>query len=153
MKIKFFLILLFIAFLTSCANQEFDSLNFSDSAKEELKQLVVETIEYLEQKQKELGTLLDLDNLKDFSSKKELTSAMRRLAPIGLATSIGWSGNFRALRHVIEMRTDPPAEEEIRLVFGKVFEKVNARYPNVFQDYEMEMVNGLPWYKTKNRKV
>ena len=42
MEIKFFLILLFISFLTSCAYQEFDSLDFSESAKEELRQLLQE---------------------------------------------------------------------------------------------------------------
>ena len=40
MKIKFFLILFFIAFLTSCAYQDFDSLDFSESAEEELRQLL-----------------------------------------------------------------------------------------------------------------
>jgi len=125
----------------------------SHSKSERIKQLVVETIEYLERRQTELSELLDLDNLKKFDEKKELTSAMRRLAPIGLATTIGWSVNARTLRHVIEMRTAPGTEEEIRLVFGKIAEKVKARYPNLFQDYEVEMVGGLPWYKTKNKKV
>ena len=78
---------------------------------------------------------------------------MRRIAPDGLATAIGWSSNFRTLRHVIEMRTNPAAEEEIRLVFAKVAEILVARYPNAFGDYEIEMADGLPWYKTQNRKV
>src|SRR3989344_7255405 len=39
MKIKFLLILFFIAFLTSCAYQD-ESLDFSDTAKEELRQLL-----------------------------------------------------------------------------------------------------------------
>ncbi len=120
---------------------------------EELKKIVVDTVEYLEKKQQELADLLDLNDLQKFSEKKELTSAMRRLAPDGLATTIGWSVNARTLRHVIEMRTNPGAEEEIRLVFGKIAERVKMFYPNLFQDYEVEMANGLPWYKTKNRKV
>jgi len=120
---------------------------------DEVMKKFVEIVEYLEEKQKELGELFKLDSLKQFSQKKELTSAMRRLAPIGLATTIGWSANIRTLRHVIEMRTAPGAEEEIRLVFGMIAEKVKQRYPNVFQDYEVEMVDGLLWYKTKNRKV
>lgn len=119
---------------------------------EEIMKKIVEVVEYLEKTQLELAELLKLDDMK-FEEKKVFTSAMRRVAPIGLATTIGWSVNLRTLRHVIEMRTAPTAEEEIRLVFGKVFEKVKNRYPNLFQDYEMEMVNGLPWYKTKNRKV
>lgn len=88
-----------------------------------------------------------------FHRKKVVTSAMRRIAPDGLATTIGWSANPRTIRHVLEMRTDPGAEEEIRLVFGKVGEIVTARYPNLFGDYVVEMVDGLPHYTTPNRKV
>ncbi len=75
------------------------------------------------------------------------------MAPIGVATTIGWSCNFRTLRHVIEHRTDPHAEEEIRLLFARVFELVRERYPNLFADYEVEEVDGLPWVKTAHRKV
>lgn len=88
-----------------------------------------------------------------FGEKKHKTSFMRRFAPDGVATTIGWSANPRTLRHVIEMRTNPGAEEEIRLVFSKVAEIVRARYPNLFGDYEIEMADGLPWYKTSNRKI
>lgn len=88
-----------------------------------------------------------------FEEKKHKTSFMRRFAPIGVATSIGWTANIRALRHVIEMRTDPAAEEEIRLVFGKVAELCRERFPNLFSDYEVEEVKGLPWYRPIHRKV
>lgn len=88
-----------------------------------------------------------------FHRKKIVTSAMRRVAPDGIATTIGWSVNPRALRHIIEMRTDPGAEEEIRFVFGKVAEMAVSRYPNLFGDYAPEMVDGHPWYKTPNAKV
>ena len=88
-----------------------------------------------------------------FDRKKKITSAMRRIAPIGLATNIGWSTNFRNLRHVIEMRTSPWAEEEIRLVFGQVAEIALKRWGNLFSDYNMEIIDGLPYYTTKNNKV
>ncbi|HIA46386.1 MAG TPA: hypothetical protein EYN96_00100, partial [Candidatus Hydrogenedentes bacterium] len=77
----------------------------------------------------------------------------RRVAPIGVATTIGWSCNFRTLRHVIEMRTEPSAEEEIRLVFSQVYDLLKDKYPNLLGDYEEEMVDGLPWVKTVHRKV
>lgn len=113
-----------------------------------------EVVQYLENVQKELADYFDLDNpTKPFHEKKEITSAMRRLAPEGLGTTIVWSCNFRTLRHVIEMRTDPGAEEEIRLVFGKVAEIVKSKYPAAFGDYEIEIVKGLPHYKTVNRKI
>jgi thymidylate synthase (FAD) len=115
--------------------------------------LFVKTVEQLETVQKQLADLFEIAGEKSFDRKKKLTSAFRRLAPIGLATTIGWSTNLRTLRHVVEMRTDPHAEEEIRLVFGQVFEIVRARFPNLFADYEVERVDGLPWVKTEFRKV
>ena len=111
------------------------------------------TVEQLEALQKELADLYAIDDEGRFDVKKKLTSAFRRLAPIGVATTIGWSCNIRTLRHVIELRTDPHAEEEIRLLFGKVYEIVRERYPNFFSDYEVEEVDGLPWIRTDHGKV
>lgn len=111
------------------------------------------TVEQLEELQQELAELFQIDEEKGFDRKKKLTSAFRRLAPEGVATTIGWSCNFRTLRHVIEMRTAPDAEEEIRLVFGQVFQTVRDRYPNLLGDYEVVEVDGLPWVKTAHKKV
>jgi thymidylate synthase (FAD) len=116
-------------------------------------EVFVKTIEQLEELQRQLAEIYQIADEKQFDVKKKLTSAFRRVAPIGLATTIGWSCNFRTLRHVIEMRTDPHAEEEIRLLFGEVFYLVQKRYPNLFSDYEVEMVDDLPWVKTRSRKV
>jgi thymidylate synthase (FAD) len=116
-------------------------------------EIFTRTFEELEKLQAELAAVFNIDEAKDFSEKKKLTSAFRRMAPIGLATTIGWSCNFRALRHIIEQRTDPHAEEEIRFLFAEVFELVRERHPNLFSDYEVETVDGLPWVKTGSRKV
>lgn len=97
--------------------------------------------------------LIEFWNKLPFETKKKYTSAFRRVAPEGLATNIGVSFNIRALRHIIEDRTDPGAEEEIRLVFSKVAKIAQEKWPNLFSDYEIEIVDNLPWYKTKNRKV
>ncbi len=70
-----------------------------------------------------------------FAVKKEITSALRRLAPIGLSTDILWTANVRTLRHVIEMRTAAGAEEELRLVFDQVAETMLAEAPDLFQDF------------------
>ena len=123
------------------------------SQAEKLIAFITEKVVQMESWQLELAEILELDKIPGFEVKKKLTSAMRRIAPDGLATTIGWSVNPRALRHVIEMRTDPGAEEEIRLVFGKIAEIVIKRYPNLFGDYKVEIVDGLPWYKTENTKV
>jgi len=116
-------------------------------------QIFVKTMEQLEELQNTLAKVYDIENEQKFAVKKKLTSAFRRVAPIGLATTIGWSCNFRTLRHVLENRTDPHAEEEIRYLFAEVFNVVKDRYPNLLGDYETEMVDGLPWIKTAHRKI
>lgn len=70
-----------------------------------------------------------------FSTKKHLTSFMRRFAPEGVATGMLVTINVRALRHIIAMRTALGAEEEIRLVFDQVAEKALEAVPNLMQDY------------------
>lgn len=121
--------------------------------------LFARTLEELESVQRQLADMYGLDeqgetgDRMNFDKKKKLTSAFRRIAPDGVATTIGWSCNFRALRHVIERRTDPAAEEEIRYVFGLVYDLVKDRYANMFSDYEVESVDGLPWVKTAHGKV
>ena len=70
-----------------------------------------------------------------FHVKKEVTSALRRLAPIGLSTDIIWTANVRTLRHVIEMRTAQGAEEELRLVFDEIARIMQAEAPDLFQDF------------------
>ena len=123
----------------------------------EVMEIYSKKMEELAQLQRELAEMFDLD--KDnkrglsFDQKKKLTSTMRRLAPEGLATRIGWSCNMRTLRHVIEERTAPWAEEEIRWVFGKIGHLAMQKWPNLFGDYTIEMVDGLPHFKTEYRKV
>jgi thymidylate synthase ThyX len=77
---------------------------------------------------------LDEDGTK-MHEKKAKTSFMRRFAPEGLATGLVWTANVRTLRHTIEARTDQGAEEEIRLVFGKIGELMRAEAPALFGDY------------------
>jgi thymidylate synthase (FAD) len=83
-----------------------------------------------------------------FHEKKHKTSFMRRFAPDGVATGLVWTANVRTLRHTIEARTDPGAEEEIRLVFGKIAELVRAEAPALFGDYTISDGAWIPaWRK------
>ena len=100
---------------------------------EELTNLYIETIEYLEGVQKRLNQIVNLEG-KDFSEKKKWTSRFRRLAPIGLATSILVTGNLRAWRHIINMRGGDGAEEEIKLVMDQVVPILKDFAPAVFSD-------------------
>jgi thymidylate synthase (FAD) len=83
-----------------------------------------------------------------FSEKKAKTSFMRRFAPEGLGTGLVWTANVRTLRHVIENRTAPGAEEEIRLLFGKVGELMTKEAPALFGDYTVEDGAWLPGWRT-----
>jgi thymidylate synthase (FAD) len=105
-------------------------------ALEPVRDQVLSIVEQLEEFQvsaaRELG--IDADGV-PFAVKKEVTSALRRLAPIGLSTDIIWTANVRTLRHVIALRTAPGAEEELRLVFDAVARLALAEAPALFQDF------------------
>ncbi len=70
-----------------------------------------------------------------FDEKKAWTSALRRMLPDGIATNIVWSANHRTLRWVLEMRTAPGAEVEMRYVFDKVGEILQRDYPTIYGDF------------------
>lgn len=91
---------------------------------------------------------LYLDHLPaNFDLKKRITSALRRMLPMGMCTGIVVTANHRAWRHMIELRTAPAAEEEIRVVFCEVARIMAERYPAIYQDMRTgEVANGLPSY-------
>lgn len=105
-------------------------------ALEPLRTQVVALVEQLEEVQRSAAQELDLDaDGVPFHVKKEVTSALRRLAPIGLSTDIIWTANVRTLRHVIAMRTAPGAEEELRWVFDRVAACMRSEAPGLFADF------------------
>jgi thymidylate synthase (FAD) len=111
-------------------------------------ELMEETVDYLSRQQAKLHTLCKIDEVQNFSLKKLLTSMFRRIAPIGLATSIMATGNLRAWRHVIRMRTETVAEEEIRICFRQAARILKDLYPNVFFDMiENEAGEWVPEYR------
>jgi len=84
--------------------------------------------------------------------KKRMTSALRRILPDGLATNIIWTANHRTLRWVIEMRTDPSAEVEIRMLFDEVARICTRDWPNLYQDFERtRLPDGTGTWKPKLR--
>lgn len=71
-----------------------------------------------------------------FHGKKEITSMMRRIVGMGVATGGVWSGNIRGLRHVITMRASAAAEEEMLHVFSRVAKMIRDKEPDLFGDFE-----------------
>jgi thymidylate synthase (FAD) len=109
------------------------------SALEPVRDEVLSIVEQLEEFQVTAAEKLGLDDDGvPFAVKKEVTSALRRLAPIGLSTDIVWTANVRTLRHVIEMRTAPGAEEELRSVFDDVAQIARREAPGLFQDFKRD---------------
>ncbi len=105
-------------------------------ALEPVRERVLSIVEQLEEFQVDAAAELGLDEQGvPFHVKKEVTSALRRLAPLGLSTDIVWSANVRTLRHVIELRTAEGAEEELRFVFDKIAAIMQAEAPRLFQDF------------------
>lgn len=101
----------------------------------ELAELFESTVKLLEDIQIKMGEACGLDDpTMPFRVKKELTSAFRRLAPIGLATNIIVTTNHRNWRHLLALRTSEGAEEEIREVFGSVAYQLADLFPHIYQD-------------------
>jgi thymidylate synthase ThyX len=108
-------------------------------ALEPVRDQVLAIVEQLEEFQVSAAAELGIDGEGvPFHVKKEVTSALRRIAPIGLSTDIIWTANVRTLRHVIEMRTAHGAEEELRLVFDTIARVMQAEAPGLFQDFSRE---------------
>lgn len=102
-----------------------------------------------------IGDILGVDSPgASFARKKKLTSAMRRVAPIGLATNLIMTANHRAWRHIIESRTSAHAEEELRLVILQLARMLKEQYPNMYGDMRETHVEGVgPAMLFGNRKV
>ncbi len=143
--------------LTDLKCMEFEDLDeISPEDNNWFRDQMAEIFTFLEGKQRLFSVKFGLDNEESFAKKKKLTSRMRRAAPLGLLTYIGWSANIRTLRHVIPIRTHKSAEEEIRGVFARVGEICKRDYPNAFQDFEFVKDGGaskLGEWRCKHVKI
>lgn len=91
-----------------------------------------------------LTDLLITDDM-PFSKKKEITSAIRRIAPSGHSTNIVVTANHRAWRHLFELRTAQGVEEEIGIVMSDLGLQFARRYPAFYQDMMPKIVEGQKW--------
>lgn len=121
-------------------------------AKREARRAFEDQVEGVERTMRVLTQLFKLDDPNtNFATKKKITSMMRRIAPLGLATSILATFNLRALRHIITMRCSNAAEEEIQKVFRQhVAPIAHKQWPMAFQDM-FERVDGVDF--NGNEKV
>jgi thymidylate synthase (FAD) len=97
----------------------------------------------IEEKYKFMVGLMGLDEMKDLSRKKKITSALRRMLPNGQSNEIGFSVNLRALRHTMQVRTSRHAEWEIRDVFAQVYKLTKEKFPLLYHGAVEEEIEGL----------
>jgi thymidylate synthase (FAD) len=127
-----------------------NSLRVNESDDDDLKQRKLESQrvfnEAFSHQEKCYGELLQIwdmnDKDKNFDYKKKVTSCLRRIVGMGVATGGVWTGNVRALRHVLTLRASAHAEEEILHVFSKVAAKMKEEEPLLFGDF-VEDENGF----------
>lgn len=106
----------------------------------------------MEDNARKLVSASNIDS-KPFSLKKRLTSAFRRIIGNGQANHIVVTANHRSWRHMIEMRTDPHAEEEIRVVFADISRQLRERFPAIYADAQVSEVDGIEVTKFEHSKV
>lgn len=92
-----------------------------------------------EARYRRLEEIWDINNPeKKFKEKKIVTSALRRIVGLGVATGGVWSGNLRAIRHVLTMRCEEAAEEEMIHVFSRIVGMMRDMEPEIFGDFHQD---------------
>jgi thymidylate synthase (FAD) len=87
-------------------------------------------------------------------ARKKVQQTARSLLPNETEAPMVWTGNVRALRHVIEMRADAHAESEIRNLALRLYLCLYHADPILFGDYELkELPDGTYTVFTQHRKA
>ncbi|MCP4402477.1 MAG: FAD-dependent thymidylate synthase [bacterium] len=126
-----------------------DSLEIVE-AKTRTREVFERAFRQMEENYRELEEIWRFDSLKAFKKKKKITSMMRRIIGMGVSTGGIWTGNLRAIRHVLAVRVDEAAEEEIAYVFSLVLKRLIEVEPTIFADFEQ---NEDGFWKPKYWKV
>ncbi len=96
--------------------------------------------------------LLDAEYRTD--ARKKVQQTARSLLPNETEAPMVFTGNVRALRHIIEMRADEHAESEIRNLAVRLFLCLFTVDPILFGDYQLESLpDGTYRVTTKYRKA
>ena len=97
-------------------------------------------------------TMLSADQKTD--ARKKVQQTARSLLPNETEAPMVFTGNVRALRHIIEMRADAHAESEIRGLALRLFLCLRTADPILFGDYEIgDLPDGTVTVSTHNRKA
>ena len=98
------------------------------------------------------AALLEADRATD--SRKKVQQTARSLLPNETEAPMVFTGNVRALRHIIEMRANEHAESEIRNLAVRLFLCLVAADPILFGDYQIRaLADGTYEVSTEYRKA
>src|SRR5215218_7745782 len=87
-------------------------------------------------------------------ARKKVQQTARSVLPNETEAPMVFTGNVRALRHIIEMRADAHAESEIRNLAVRIFLCLVTAEPILFGDYSItELPDGTFTVTTTNRKA
>jgi thymidylate synthase (FAD) len=87
------------------------------------------------ERQEEGAALLDAEYKTD--ARKKVQQTARSLLPNETEAPMVFTGNVRALRHIVEMRADEHAESEIRALAVRLFLCLVTADPILFGDYQL----------------
>src|ERR687893_1519077 len=108
--------------------------------------------EHLLERQEGGASMLSADYKTD--ARKKVQQTARSLLPNETEAPMVFTGNVRALRHIIEIRADAHAESEIRTLALRLFLCAFAADPILFGDYEIrELPDGTFTVTTEHRKA
>jgi thymidylate synthase (FAD) len=108
--------------------------------------------EQLLERQEGGASMLTADYKTD--ARKKVQQTARSLLPNETEAPMVFTGNVRALRHIIEMRAEAHAESEIRNLVLRIFLCLRTADPILFGDYELGgLPDGTYSVSTKNRKA
>jgi len=108
--------------------------------------------ELLLERQEGGASMLTADYKTD--ARKKVQQTARSLLPNETEAPMVFTGNVRALRHIIEMRADAHAESEIRNLALRLFLCLRTVDPILFGDYDLgELPDGTYTVSTENRKA
>jgi len=104
------------------------------------------------ERQKSGAALLDAEHKTD--ARKKVQQTARSVLPNETEAPMVFTGNVRALRHIVEMRADGHAESEIRNLAARLFLCLATADPILFGDYELQSLpDGTFEVKTEYRKA
>jgi thymidylate synthase (FAD) len=106
----------------------------------------------LQERQEGGNSMLSADYKTD--ARKKVQQTARSLLPNETEAPMVFTGNVRALRHIVEMRADAHAESEIRNLAVRIFLCLVTADPILFGDYEIgTLPDGSFTVTTEHRKA